>query len=79
MPCHQLQPEAADTEVMRLDDLQQVDEVLLGVRRCPVQQLVMLAASQLDDLGNLVAAVVKDNNRWCGLDDASQPGKGIDG
>src|SRR5215203_2443765 len=49
---------------MRLDDLEQ-----LGVR----------AASQRDDLGDLVTAVVEDHNQRRGLDDAAQPGKGIDG
>ena len=53
--------------------------MLLGVRRCPIQQLVLLAAGQLDDLRNFVAAVVEDGDRGGGFDDAAQPGECVDG
>src|SRR4051812_14636523 len=79
MPSHQLESKAADTEIVGLDDLQQVDEVLLGVSGSPVQQLVVLAARELADLGDLITAVVEDRHRWHGVDNTSEPGECVRG
>src|SRR5215203_2928179 len=77
MACHQFESEAADPEVVRLDDLEQVDEMLLRVRCCPTEQLVLFAVRKLTDLGDFVAAVVEHNDRRCGFDDAAQPGERV--
>ena len=71
MPRHQLEPEPADAEIVGLDDLQQIDEMLFRVRRRPIQQLGVLATGQLDDLGDFVRAVVEDEGRRRGVDDAA--------
>ena len=70
MPSHQLEPEATHAEIVRLDNLQQVDEVLFRVPGGPVQQLVLLTVSELADLGDLISAVVVDRDRRRGVDDA---------
>jgi hypothetical protein len=77
MSCHQLESETADTEIVRFDDLEQVDEMLLRVSRRPTEHLVLLATGKLADLGHFVSAVVEHGHRRRGVHDAAQPGEGI--
>ena len=49
MPGHQLEPQAPDAKVVRFDDLQQVDELLLCISRGPVEQLRGVAVNQVQN------------------------------